>query len=451
MSFHLGKPILVMLLIALISGAALWLRPANKPADLIFWTFVSSHADTYRSIIEQFEKQTGKNVDIQLVAGRAENVRLESMFMSGQTGRILPDVVEIEISHVGRFFRPPLDEIGFAPLNQRLRQTGWDQRIVQSRFAPWSKQGVIFGVPHDVHPVTITYRRDLFEQAGVDLEQAQTWPQFQQLCLRFQQYWKSRGYPTRHAMELPRASSDYVIVMLLQRGVNIIDQDERIRINDPIVADTVAFYAQLVAGDRKIGSEAAGGTGVWVNDLIAGNLCAFITPDWREFNFRTFAPQLAGKLRMMPLPRFDPTDAPTSTWGGTMVGITRNSRQHQDAWKLIEFLYLSQPGLEARLKVTNIVPPVIEWWDHPFFHRPDPYYGGQKIGELYVQLARQIPPRYVTPVTPVAQAQLSVVVHQAVKYVENRGTAGLREQCQKWLDRAAEDLKARIQHGRFEG
>ena len=42
--------------------------------------------------------------------------------------------------------------------------------FVSSRLAPWSKGGHLFGLPLDVHPVSITYRRDLYEQAGVDLE-----------------------------------------------------------------------------------------------------------------------------------------------------------------------------------------------------------------------------------------------------------------------------------------
>src|SRR4051812_9507840 len=144
MAFHLGKPILVMIVIALLSGSVLLSHRSPPRADLVLWTFTDIHADTYKSIIHQFEKQTQQRVDIQLMSNRAQTVRLESMFMSDQRGGVLPDVVEIEIGEVGKFFRPPVDEIGLLPLNDFLRQGGWDQRIVASRFAPWSKHGVIF-------------------------------------------------------------------------------------------------------------------------------------------------------------------------------------------------------------------------------------------------------------------------------------------------------------------
>ncbi|HWP40117.1 MAG TPA: hypothetical protein VNL70_04280, partial [Tepidisphaeraceae bacterium] len=66
------------------------------------------------------------------------------------------------------------------------------------------------------------------------------------------------------------------------------------------------------------------------------------------------------------------------------------------------------------------------------------------------ELARQIPPRYVTPVTAIAQAELSVVLSRAVRYLEDHGPDGLEAQCQKWLDNAAEDIRRRIEHGRFD-
>jgi arabinosaccharide transport system substrate-binding protein len=206
-------------------------------------------------------------------------MRLTSLKNTPDSAQRPPDVVEIEIASLPRYFRVPADQVGFLPLNDRLATTGlreipspgvpgqagwsarlrsdgriytydpitsrwtpnptrtrpdaWIDRIVRSRFAPWTKGGLIFGVPHDVHPVTLTYRHDLFTEAGVDLPAASTWPQFQDACLAFQRYWRSRGYKSRHAMELPLVSAENVIIMLLQRGVNVVDSDDRIHVRDP--------------------------------------------------------------------------------------------------------------------------------------------------------------------------------------------------------------------------
>ena len=69
--------------------------------------------------------------------------------------------------------------------------------------------------------------------------------------------------------------------MLLQRGINLIDNYGNVLPNDPRVAETLAFYAQLVAGPRKVPrSPASGDRARSRKDLADGNLLRFITPDW---------------------------------------------------------------------------------------------------------------------------------------------------------------------------
>lgn len=491
--FPLGKPILVMLAVAAVSGAAISFRPAPPAADLDMWVFADAHARTYRQLAPAFERLTGQAPRIELVTNLALNMRLTSLVMTGAAGERPPDAVEIEIASIGRYFRAPVNEVGFLPLDHYLSTTGfreittlgapghagwnarlvadgriythdgarwalnpgrdrpdaWIDRIVRSRFAPWSKAGSIFGVPHDVHPVTICYRHDLFAEAGVDLSAATTWPQFREKCLRFQNYWRSRGYPNRYAMELPLASAENVIVMLLQRGVNVVDSYDRIHVTDPKVAKTVAFYAQLVAGPRRIGVESAGGPGVWARDLIDGNTCALVTPDWKVADLKAYAPGLAGKLRMMPLPVFDPGDARTSTWGGTMAGIPRHAKDPDASWKLIEFMYLGEEARAVRRAESSILPPLPEEFDRPEYRRPDPYFGGQPVGAMYAELAAEIPQRFVSPLTVAAQIAVGIVLGRAVDHIRERGAEGLEAACAAWLEEADRGLRARLAHGRF--
>ena len=54
-------------------------------------------------------------------------------------------------------------------------------------------------------------------------------------------------------------------------------------------------------------------------DLTAGSVCALFTPDWKLDQIKAYAPGVAGKMRMMPLPIFETGDSPTSTWGAISV------------------------------------------------------------------------------------------------------------------------------------
>ncbi len=468
MWFPLGRPILVLGVLAVASGVMVWQRAEAPRSDLVVWCFADSHARTYRdqlpgangtlgpSLAEQFEKRTGHSVRVELVSSRAENIRLTSLFMSGAKGAELPDLCEIEIGSIGQFLRGPVDAVGFLPLNDFLDQGGRRQEILASRLAPWSKvdertgQRVVFGIPNDVHPMTITYRKDLFDEAGIDLESAGTWKEFQERCLKFQEYQASHGHVGSWAMELAKSRTSDLVAMLLQRHVNVIDSSDQVHLAEPKVAQTVAFYAGLVSGDRAIGAD-SGADVVAAHDLAEGNVCAMETADWRAGDLREYAPQLAGKVRMVALPKFEEGDSPTSTWGGTMMGITRECRDPQLAGQLLDFLYLSAEGNAARRAAgSEILPPAPKFWSDATYHQADPFFGGQKIGELYAQLAQQIPRREVTGNTIQAEIALALVLRRAEAYVDSHGTDGLENACADWLAEAQRETQRRIDFGKME-
>jgi arabinosaccharide transport system substrate-binding protein len=470
--FSLGKPIFVLLLAAAISSVAIWNHPAPPRADLVLWTFDQTNARIYRdrfpdtlrgvtpSLAEQFEQRFGLHVRISLIGEMGENIRLASAFMS-QADEQTPDLCEIEIHSVGQFLRPPCDDVGLLPLNDFLEKSGWGRRIVGSRFAPWSKidprtgQQIIYGVPADVHPVTITYRKDLFDEAGIDLEGAKTWYEFQDRCLSFQRYWVAHGHRDRRAIALSTGAPDEIVEMLLQRHINLIDRNEKLHFTDPKLLETAIFYAQLLAGPRAIGADVSAGVG-WTEDLARGNVCAVCTPDWKAGYIREFSPELAGKVRMIPMPKFEESDAPTSTSGGTMIGICRSCPDPEQAWKLLEFLYLSPQANEARIAAgDDILPAIPDYWNESVYHQHDPFFagagGGQDVGDLYIHLAGEIPERFVTPYTFQAELVLLAVLHRAEEYVGNHGgTDGLSQPLSAWLAEAQDDMQRRIDFGNIE-
>jgi arabinosaccharide transport system substrate-binding protein len=461
-----------MLILAIAAGAMVAARPSPPRADLLVWVFAEEHFSAYShppkgekaSLTDRYQQLTGKSVRIELIATQAEDIRLVSMFMDRATGAELPDLCEIEIGSVGRYFRPGVDNVGFLPLNDFLERDHLMDKIVPGRLALWSKRDprtgrlVIFGIPHDVNPVTLTYRKDLFDEAGIDPSTAKTWAEFQDLCLKYMAYAKSHGRGDRAAMEIPSSNPDLLVNMLRQRHVNLVDADNHEFLDDPIVADTLAFYTQLVAGPRRIGADARPGTAGFVLDLAEGSVAAVITPDWRIADIARYAPELAGKLRMMPLPRFDPVgDAPTSSWGGTMIGIPRRSygpspdpdalRRENAAWELLKFLYFSPQGLDAQ-SVTGILPAVRSAWaGQPASVDPaaDSLFRGQPIHKLYVDLADQIPEQFVTPYSATAQNELGYVLTRTVAHERARGDAGLRDACSQLLAQWAGILKTQIQ------
>jgi ABC-type glycerol-3-phosphate transport system substrate-binding protein len=251
-------------------------------------------------------------------------------------------------------------------------------------------------------------------------------------------------------MELYTTQSEELLLMLLQRRINIVDDQNQVHLADPLVAQTLAFYAMLAAGERAISADTIPSTNFAYRDLADGAIGAMITPDWRVGYLKQYAPELAGKLRMMALPVFDESDAPTSTWGGTMMGIPRSAKNPAQSWKLLEYLCLSPEGLAARHRYSDIIPPVRERWGDAMYQDGDAFFGGQRVDQLYISLAGRMPPRYMTPFSITAQTALSVMLNRAVAYAGEHGDEGLLEACQGWLTDAANELKQWVHYGDFE-
>src|SRR5688500_12933087 len=106
MNFHLGKPIFVMIFIALLAGSVSLSRPSQRKADLTLWVFADSHRKSYGAPVEEFEKQNNIKVNVNLIFGLAMDTRLNSMFMADPTSDQLPDLAEIEMGWIGKYFRP---------------------------------------------------------------------------------------------------------------------------------------------------------------------------------------------------------------------------------------------------------------------------------------------------------------------------------------------------------
>jgi arabinosaccharide transport system substrate-binding protein len=448
-STHEGKPpavypvsmsvtvrLIILTAIALATGALVALRAGPSRAAQTIWVFSEPHARQLQTVIDL---SGDRNIHLELLASRALDVRLQSLSASHLSADA-PLLVEIEIGSVGKYFRGTVDDVPFLPLTARLKNSGWLDRISATRLATWSTGGEIFGVPLDMHPVALVYRKDLYDTAGVHPDEARTWQEFGEMCLKFEAFERRNGRATR-AIAMLQTSSDVVQMMLQQRRVDLVDETNQVHLADERVAATVAFYAQLVAGKKRVSANPSPGPGRWAEDLARGDVAMVVAPDWTIEQLRPFAAQLNGRLAARPLPVFEPSDAATASWGGTMVAIPRACENPDAAWALLEKLYLRDQTSESPPVVSAVIG---SWVSAANSTRRDPLFGEQNVDHVYATLAKQLPPRRVTPFTAMAGSTLSLVLYQTVTQVEHGDAANLQADVAKLLTKAADDLKSRI-------
>lgn len=442
--FPFGIAAFCLLALSLISGV--WLAvtaPPRNTATLNFWVFARVHRDAYVKALPAFEKaHPGVRVNIQVVDNNGLAARLQAAFQADLPD--VPDLVEIEISSAGTFFRGPLAHVGFADLTDRIHQEGlWDE-MVGARFAPYTSRGRIFGLPHDVHPVMLAYRRDLFAQAGVDADKIQTWDDFIRVGQKLTQPGK------RYLIELSDSDAGNLETFLFQRGGGYFDSQGRVVFDNAVAVETMRWYVPLVAdgGKTKIGNSLGGGQ-VLTQAVEDGYFLSLLAPDWRTKSIETDIPRMAGKMALMPLPAVGPGGSRTSTWGGTMLGISKRCKHPDLAWELAKHLYLNKKDLAGRFRDLNILPAVRGAWREPAFREPRPYWSGQPLGKLYADLAPDVPFQYSSPVVVAAKQKLGQALVSCVGRYEARGDAGFEDYVRVRLKQSADEIRAMIQRNPY--
>jgi len=449
----IGAAPALLVVLFLVSGLWLAFHPVHARVaapgvtkQLSVWTFARTHYDAYREVIPQFEQtHPGVRVDLQQVHGRAVTQRLQAAFWADLD---VPDLVETEISSVGTFFRGPLDEVGFLDLTERYHQSGLYDRVVKTRLSPWSSRGRIFGIPHDVHPVMLAYRRDIFEQEGIDASTLDTWDKFVEAGRRMTRDLDGDGTIDRYMIELSFTDAGSLETLLFQRDGGFFDADGNLVMDNAIAIETMRWYVTLIAGPNRISGSLGAGQ-ILTQAVENGYLLCMICADWRSRVIEVDMPRLAGKMALMPLPAAYPGGRRTSTWGGTMMGITKKTPDPDLAWGLAMHLYYTPEPFNERFRNTNIIPPLRDMWNLPALSEPRSYWSGQAIGTLFSALADQTPPQYTSPYTPMAKAKMGEAVVECMLYYEQHSETGFDEFVSKVLKKKAGEVRALMKRNPF--
>lgn len=443
----MGKGFSTILGVTLLAAVwLLWHPVEERQSTLEFWVFARTHFLAYQDTIEEFEAaHPGVSVDLQLVDHRAITNRLQSAYWAGIG---IPDLVEISIDNAGVFFRGPADQVGFADLGPWLASSGQLERLVPARVAPYTDRGRVYGIPHDVHPVMLAYRRDVFESEGVDIASVATWDAFVRLAKRM-------TIPNeRYMLELSDNTSAQFSIFLYQQGGGYFDASGALTMNSPLVLDTLLWYIPLISGPERIGAALEGGGGIGMGQMFTQALendyvLCFLCPDWRVEFFETDAPRMRGKMALTPLPAFTPGGRRVSTFGGTMLGLTKECGNPEVARALAKALYLDEQRVAAGFDQLGILPALKDAWDMAAYHQTRPYWSNQNVGGAFIEVAQHVPPEYTSAYLSTAKITMGSVIASCVSHYTRMGEEGFEAFAANRLREAAQEVRRAMRRDPF--
>ncbi len=376
--------------LGLVTFVLVMLRPSSRPEGDLFWTFSREHADLYEAILLDWNETADPPVTMQVMDGAAIKQRMLGGFLAN-----LPtaDLLEIERRMASGAFAGPLEAVGFVDLTDRLAEEGLLERITPAALSPWSTRGRVFGLPHDVHPVLLSYRSDIVEEAGVDVGEIETWDDFERVLWPLMDT-DGDGVSDRYLISFWASPSQRDgLELLINQADGFFDASDRLRVNTPLNARVLAKLVTWTSGPFRIAADVPEFSGGGDAQRAAGYVLFSFTPDWMCYIRRKTLPQLTGKMKVMPMPAWEPGGRRTSVWGGTMLGIPKTTRDFERAWGFAKHLYLSDELARALYTNNDIITPVMSHWDDPIFDEPDPYFSGQAKGRMYIDQAPDVPRR----------------------------------------------------------
>jgi arabinosaccharide transport system substrate-binding protein len=437
--------------LAVVSAIVLVLWPIPQKEGLVFWIFAKTHQRLYEPMTEGWNsaQPPAQRVNLVLLSAGALQRRLLSGFLSDTP---LPDLAETYVQIVAQAFMGPLEDVGLVDLTDLLRAEGIDEQINAPSFAPWTSRGRIFGLPHDVHPVLLAYRADLVEAAGMDVATIHTWDDFVRLLRPLVRDTDGDGYPEHYLLNIWETNPELIDSLMLQAGGALFDAEERLVMHSEINARVLATVVSWTTGPDRIAANAPEFDAAGNKMRLDGTVLFSLMPDWLTSAWRQDLPQLAGKVKLMPLPAWEIGGRRTTVLGGTMLGIPKRVRDFASAWRYAKHLYLSPDLARGLFRTTGIISPVKQHWTDPVYDAPSAYFSGQRYGRLYIAAAPDVPLRTSSPYQALAQIKMADSALALKAYAQRHSTytvAELVPEARRLLAQAEVEVQRQMQRNVF--
>jgi len=370
--------VLGVLFIAALMGP---LSQAEAKRTVRMWTFAENNAEEWQKREADIEAKFDIDLKIELVAQNAYVQKLQAVMMEGKK---VPDIIEWMIEN-NRILNANPKKAFVLPLDDYVAKSKVFKDVVEGR-VQWVKYGDhIYGLPHDVHPVVLVYNDTIWKSAGVDLAQVKTWDDFFEASKKLTAD-KKNGKPQHYALPYGKDGLANTMFMIWQQtGTQILDADGKPNFTSP---EFTAFVKKWLEW-QKTDAFTTWDWGNFAALLDNGTLASYTTPDWFIPKVDDASKKYTFKVRDLPL--YKEGSPTTASWGGTFLAIPRGTKAPDKIYAIMEFMQYDPDALVARWETTSMLPPLAQIWDNGAFAKPDPRFGGQKLGSIMVSCARNLP------------------------------------------------------------
>jgi multiple sugar transport system substrate-binding protein len=338
--------LIVVLAVALVPLTVLpsaMARPDAPAVTLRLWIMNNGPEpvrDTER-ILAPFERQTGINVQVELVGWDVQYQRITNAALSGEA----PDVTQAGTTQVPYFAMLR----GFDNLARRVGEIGG-----RKAYAPgvWATSGVagssaVWGVPWFTEARTIYYRKDIYRRAGINPKTAfKDWAAFRRTLLKLRSVKSFKGRPVAPFGQPGKTAWDlvhHIMPFVWGSGGSELAKNRRsAAITSPQAIRGVKYFADLIPSGVFLKSSLERNAPQVEEQFKGGRIATWIGGPWvlasaKRADDEAWVREARGNIGVAQMP-VGPTGKFYTFVGGSNLMMFKHSRHKNEAWRLIKFL-----------------------------------------------------------------------------------------------------------------
>lgn len=370
------KKLALLTALALASAAS----AQNLSGTVTVWSWDAA-AKALQSTVPSFNKKY-PNVKVNVVDLGNQNVYDRGLAGCAAGGADMPDVYSIENNEAEVFWaRFPncftdLNTLGADKLARNFPAFKWTELMAGNKR---------FAMPWDSGPVVIFYRRDLYQQAGVNANAIKTWDDFIAAGKKV-----NAKFDGKVKMGVVANGQDDEWFRMLANQNNCFYFDNagaNVTVNKPGCVDALNTIKKLY--DAQV--VATGDWGGQITSFKAGRSASAMFGAWYEGTIRTNAPDQKGKWGVYPMPANKAGGVRAANLGGSALALPASSKNKAAAYAFMENALATTNGQVTMLKSQGLVPSLLTATKDSYVKVAQPYWGNQKVWQTILDTLGDVP------------------------------------------------------------
>ncbi|MEV0324680.1 ABC transporter substrate-binding protein [Streptomyces sp. NPDC050658] len=240
----------------------------------------------------------------------------------------------------------------------------------------------VYGAPVDTGPMALFYNKKLYDE--LDLKPPKTWDEYKS------QAKKIHASDPKRYISSPYLNYDYA-GMSWQAGASWfgIEGDAWKVGLDSKANQKVADYWQGLAGDGLI-SKAPMYDQSWYSGIGNGNIATVVGAVWQAGVIKGGAKDGSGDWAVAPMPQWTAGDSAVGNAGGSATAVLKGCEDSKAAWTFAHWLSTDREAYGDLVDKASLYPAAPALLDLPQLKAKDPYFGGQKIYDVFADAAPKV-------------------------------------------------------------